>query len=446
MKNTKKIGLGLLGLLVVLIILPFFIPTATYIKQAEKIASNAIGVSVRIDQASVSLLPTPRLRVSDIVIGDQSDGLVAELVIIPTLSSLFSSQKVIDVALDDVVIKQSALAIFSHLMQTSKEDELPAAVVLRNLSVKGLHISMPDAKLPLINMEVSLKDNQLDKAKLYTQGEELQATLTPQNKGHHVLLNIKNWQLPIESQLTIDSGEADMMLIGSRLSINNYSLHMYDGEVTGKAALSWSKAWVMDGDVSVKKLALNKPSRLISPKAYLSGALNGSGGFSAKSSDVTHLLDQLKVNFQFTVNDGVLHGVDLVKVASLLIKQKVGGGETQFDRFSGHLNVAGKQYKLNKLDISSGLLAANGHVKVSPQKTLDGQVEVEVKKSVGLVAVPLNISGSVDNPVVLPSKAAVAGAVAGTAVLGPGVGTSLGIKASKGLEKLKEGLFGGDDE
>jgi uncharacterized protein involved in outer membrane biogenesis len=237
-----------------------------------------------------------------------------------------------------------------------------------------------------------------------------------------------------------------MMLIGSRLSINNYSLHMYDGEVTGKAALSWSKAWVMDGDVSVKKLALNKPRRLISPKTYLSGALNGSGGFSAKSSDVTHLLDQLKVNFQFTVNDGVLHGVDLVKVASLLIKQKVGGGETQFDRFSGHLNVAGKQYKLSKLDISSGLLAANGHVKVSPQKTLDGQVEVEVKKSVGLVAVPLNISGSVDNPVVLPSKAAVAGAVAGTAVLGPGVGTSLGIKASKGLEKLKEGLFGGDDE
>ncbi|HAJ72183.1 MAG TPA: AsmA family protein, partial [Methylophilaceae bacterium] len=56
---------------------------------------------------------------------------------------------------------------------------------------------------------------------------------------------------------------------------------------------------------------------------------------------------------------------------------------------------------------------------------------------------PLNVSGTLDHPVVLPSNAALAGAAVGTAVLGPGVGTSLGIKASKGLDKLK-GLFGGD--
>ena len=43
---------------------------------------------------------------------------------------------------------------------------------------------------------------------------------------------------------------------------------------------------------------------------------------------------------------------------------------------------------------------------------------------------------------VLPTKAALAGAAAGTAILGPGVGTSLGIQAA---DKLK-GLFGSDED
>ncbi len=59
----------------------------------------------------------------------------------------------------------------------------------------------------------------------------------------------------------------------------------------------------------------------------------------------------------------------------------------------------------------------------------------------GLTEIPLIVSGTVNQPVVYPSKAAIAGAIAGTAVLGPGVGTSVGIKAAGALDKVK-GLFG----
>jgi hypothetical protein len=44
---------------------------------------------------------------------------------------------------------------------------------------------------------------------------------------------------------------------------------------------------------------------------------------------------------------------------------------------------------------------------------------------------------------VLPNKAALAGAIAGTADLGPGLSTSLGMKAGTAVGKIK-GLFGGD--
>lgn len=105
------------------------------------------------------------------------------------------------------------------------------------------------------------------------------------------------------------------------------------------------------------------------------------------------------------------------------------------------MNGVGKQYYLHDLNISSGLLVATGQVKVKPNRTLDGVVEVAVKSGMGMAAIPHNVSGTVNHLVVLPSKSAVVGAVVGTAILGLGVGTSLGVKAAGAVDKLK-GLFG----
>ena len=77
------------------------------------------------------------------------------------------------------------------------------------------------------------------------------------------------------------------------------------------------------------------------------------------------------------------------------------------------------------------------------KKQLDGVIEVKLKKGVVLVGIPLQVSGTLDAPVVLPTKAALAGAAIGTGMLRPGVGTSVGLKAAAGVEKLKS-LFGGD--
>ena len=90
-------------------------------------------------------------------------------------------------------------------------------------------------------------------------------------------------------------------------------------------------------------------------------------------------------------------------------------------------------------------MAAKGGVKVLPNKSLDGVIEVEVKTGVNLADIPLQVSGTLDNPQVFPTKAAMAGALAGTAVLGPGLGTSIGIKTGSAVDKIK-GLFGSSDK
>lgn len=106
----------------------------------------------------------------------------------------------------------------------------------------------------------------------------------------------------------------------------------------------------------------------MSKSVYLSGNLFANGSFSSSAKEAGQLADNLIANFKFKLNNGVLHGLDLVKVASLLIKQSSSGGATEFEEFSGLLNMTDKQYLLRDLKISSGLLAATGQVKVKPNK------------------------------------------------------------------------------
>jgi len=245
--------------------------------------------------------------------------------------------------------------------------------------------------------------------------------------------------LPVGLPLLIDNATLEARLKADRLDVSRIEMELYGGKVNANLNISWQKGWRSNGKVKVEGLAVKEPSRLISKAVYLSGQLSGNGFFSSAAKNADRLIDNINAEFTFKVHDGVVHGVDLIKVASLLTKQTT-GGETAFDDFSGLANAKGKQYHLKDLKLSSGLLSGNGQVKIAPDKELDGSGEVEIKHGVSLVAVPLDISGTLDNPVILPSKAAIAGAVAGTAILGPGLGTSVGVKAAGALDKLK-GLF-----
>jgi hypothetical protein len=366
---------------------------------------------------------------------------VESLLVVPTIASLFSTAKILDINISKPVIKKAALDFISALSAKKSDDSKSASVHVRHIKIDELQLIWPDAKYPIVNVEATLTSaNKLESASVETVDGKLNAKVTPDGEEQLITLNANKWTLPVGLPLLIDKAKLEMHLKGSRLNIPNINIALYGGKLTGDATLNWEKGWKTSGNLSVDNLSVKEPSSLISRAVYLSGNLFGKGNFSSAAKEAGQLSDNLQTNFQFKVNNGVLHGLDLVKVASLIIKQSQGGGETQFDEFSGVLSSAGKQYNLHNLKISSGLLAAAGQVKINPKKELDGTVKVEIKAAVGLAEIPLVVSGTVAHPVVLPSKAVLAGALAGTAVL-PGVGTSLGIKAGGEIDKLK-GLFG----
>jgi uncharacterized protein involved in outer membrane biogenesis len=447
MRKYKKILIGAAVVIGLLLILPFLIPMQTYLHQAENIASEKLGVPVIINSAHLYLLPSPRVAASDIIVGENQELKVDGFVVIPTIGSLFSATKIIDLNISKPVLKKASLDIVSALTAKKSESTEASAINIRHIKIDDLELVWPDTKYPAMNAEVILTGhNELETAVIETLDGKLKADVKPNGDEQLIVLNAVSWTLPVGLPLLIDKAKLEMHLKGSKLSIPKINIALYGGKLTGDAVLSWPENkgktnWKTTGNLNVDNLSVQRPSIMVSKGVYLSGNLFGKGNFSASAKEAGQLSDNLQTNFQFKVNNGVLHGLDLVKVASLLIKQSQAGGETQFDEFSGVLNSAGKQYHLRDIKISSGLLSAKGQVKVKPNKALDGTVVVDVKNSMGLTAIPLDVSGTVDHPMVLPSKAAIAGAIAGTAILGPGVGTSLGIKAGGAIDKLK-GLFG----
>ncbi len=444
MKKIKIILIVFLALISVLIILPFLIPVKTYLSQAEVIASEKLKTKVTLGDGHLAFLPSVRLVINDIRIGNDNEVAIEQVVIIPTLSSLLSDFKTIDLEVTNPVVQQSALELVSALTQDASKDT-PSPVNLRNIDIDDLSFLLPGKKLPLMDVKASINSaSQLESATMETQDGQLQLQVIPDEGKQKIILTAQDWISPISLPVLIDSAKITGYLKDGELDIPQINLSLYNGTLSGSAKLSWADAWKLNGQLMVENIAIEKPSRLVSQSVYLVGQLFGKGQFSATAKDAGSLPEKMQANFKFNVQKGVLHGLDLMKMASLLVKQNQKGDLTEFEELSGVLKTSGKQYHLRDLKVSSGFLGASGQIKVKPDQTLDGEVEVELKKSASLAAIPLIVSGTVKDPIIYPSKAAIAGAVAGTAILGPGVGTSLGMKAGSALNKMTD-LFGDKD-
>lgn len=439
----KKL-VGILALLLALVlIVPFLIPTGTYLKQVETLASEKLNQPVKIGGMHLALLPTPRANISNLSIGKNDEVKVASIAAIPELGSLFSDVKVISlIEVSDPVVQKAALD-FMAAMPKSEPSSAPATVRVKRVKVNNAKLVWPDMEVPAIHAEAMLAEgNQLQVVHLASVDGHLKADMKPQGSRYDITLDANQWTLPVGPKVLFNTLKSEMSLQGSKLKIASLDAGLYQGRLDASGDLDWSTGVQAAGKFKTDSISVAELVQLFSPKKLVSGKLSGTGTFGVKAKDAAKAADHLVLDYRFNVEHGVLHGVDLAKAATLLLNKGEKGGETQFDELSGLLHVAGKQIELKSFKVSSGLLAANGGVKVSPAKQLDGVVNVELKKGVALATVPLQVSGTLDNPSVFPTKAALAGAAIGTGMLGPGVGTSLGVKAASGVEKIK-GLFGG---
>ena len=444
MKSRKRLfaGVGAAIALVLALVLPSFIPLGHFIPQIERFASEQLRAPVKIESLRLFLLPLPHLTVTGIVVGKKPFLEVEKIIITPRLTSLLGEQKVIrELSLQGVVIGQPLIAKASAWAGRSGSGG-PATVRVERVKVRDASVNLTSVRQRQIDIDLELTPQSgLARARVSGDHDHLNATLLPLGSEFAVEITARDWKLPAGPPLLMSSLTASGKLNPQNgLTLAKIEGRLYDGTVSGKLHVGWAKEWTIAGNLDLRDVEIQPVVALFTKDTTISGRLTANPVVDMRAPSAAELGDAVDVESDFKVEKGILYKLDLSNAPkSLVNKDALKGGETRFDNVSGHLSVDSEGYYLSKVEIASGVLTADAEVSISSKQELSGQIDVAIKGTSALVSTPLALSGTVQNPSLYPSKVALAGAAAGTALLGPGLGTAVGMKAARMTQKL----FGG---
>jgi uncharacterized protein involved in outer membrane biogenesis len=440
MKWLKGIGIVAALLIVVLAALPFFISLNDYIPQIEKAVSARVKEPVTIQSMRVVVLPLPHVKVDGITVGKAQDIKVGKVAVTPDLLSLFGSIKVIrNIEIDSLVLTQQGvdkIPVWTKSDGAGKPDALKVRV--QNIRLDGAQVRLDKASLGPFDARIRLTDaGEPQDMSITTQDGKLKVFVKP-GKGNYLIdASARSWKLPVGPAIAFDELAIKGVATLQDADLTQVSARLYGGTVNGKASIGWQKGLQLRGSLEISQVELRSLVPLLAPGTKVSGRLDAKTVFSARAANAAQLGDALQLKTPFTVHNGVLHGVDIQKAATKLVTGDSSGGETRFAELSGHLVMERGTQRFTQIRITSGVLSASGNVSISPRKELSGRINAEVKATrLASAGVPLNVSGTTERPLLLPTGATATGAAVGTVILGPGLGTSVGAAVGGWTERL----------
>lgn len=439
-----KIGAGVIGGLVLLLAAaPFFVSLNDYVLLVESHVSAKINEPVKITGLRAGGLPLPHVTVDGISIGKTGMVTAQRVTITPDLWSLLGSTKVIrNIRIERLVVTQKAL----HKLPAWIKPERPrhgkpgsaATVKVRSIWLDNATVMLPKVPFGPFDGSVTLNDdNSLRVASIVTADGTLRALVKPEGTHYRVEAKARKWALPIGPALFFDELVAHGVATTKKANFTSVRGRLYGGTIAGRTTLSWQKGVHLKGKASIAGVELSSLLRALGKPPRMSGKLNARPVFYSSAASSRSLLKGLHLEAPFNVQNGVLRGVDIGKAATSIFRDKKTRAATRFNELSGHLVFNRGTRRFTRLKIASGSLSADGKVTISPEDELSGRLNTSIESS-KLASMPLNISGTVDSPVLLPPAAVAAGAAVGTAILGP-AGTAIGTAIGSKLEQL----FGG---
>lgn len=445
MRWPERILIALALLLAIGVVLPLFLSLDDYIPRIEKEVSARLKEPVSIKSIRFTALPLPHVTVDGITVGTSDDIGLGKVRVTPDIFSLLKSTRVIkSIEIDSLTLTQKAIAripLWSR-SDAARSQQSPQ-VRVESIHIDKVRVNFGKASLGPFDVRIRLDSaGAVQDASISSRDGKLKAYIKPEQSHYLIDASAQAWTMPLGPGLVFD----ELIVIGvatlQDAELSQVSAKLYGGTANGKVTVTWKKGMQLNGNLDVKQVEMQKIASMLSSQTRVSGKLRAKPVLSASAASAEQLLNALRLETPFNVQNGVIHGVDIQKAATGLTRQGSSGGETHFDHLSGHLVMEHHDFHLTQLKIASGALAVDGNVKISSKKALSGRINARVKAVGTSASVPLNVAGTLDAPLLYPTTGTLAGAAVGTVILGPGVGTSVGAKIGDWVE----GLFGGNEE
>lgn len=257
--------------------------------------------------------------------------------------------------------------------------------------------------------------------------------------GLEYRLSATDLLLPIGPPLLFNKLESHGTLDRQQLRIQSVMVEGYQGSAEAQGKLSWHKGWQLNFESRTAKVQL-APLLAAFNRHSLDGQLDSHCKGKLSGGSFATLLTQPGLDCGFSLDQGELYNTDLEQAATLLRTSEQKTGSTPFDRLSGELHMAQGSTHFTDLQLKSTALVATGVLSIDPDDRLKGELSVALKNTAGMVSVPLVVSGPASTPSIRPTTSAMAGGAAGTMILGPGLGTAIGVKAGEAFQKFTRWL------
>ncbi len=415
---------GLVFLLVFAIaiwVLQRWIGTEDFKARAEREASTALGVAVKLARIDVALWPLPAVAVEGVQVQTQPSLTLERLEVRPDWKSLIQGR----LELASVLVRRATLPqVGIDALLAALQAMTPSTHADQGLEAKNSkNIQYIPARMMLDNV----------------------TWVSPRGVSMTLMVDARLSALGLPHELSIKVLKGRLQGANAMLQRHgdDWTLSMAVGGGTVKGAFQLRSASPASAEYSfngqLQTRAVELAALTSTPQTILSGALDADTTLSARMARVGALADVLQTQSTFTVGHAVLHGIDLARAVKTVGLSR--GGETRLDTLAGQVVTRGRALQLSNLVASSGVLSASGNVAVAPSRALSGRVNVDLAASAlgGAVSVPLVLGGTLDAPEVTLTRGALIGAAIGTAVMpgvGTGAGVSIGDKLGTGLKKL----------
>ena len=409
----------LLVLAVGLLLAQRWLSTDELRQRVEREASAVLGVPLKLERVGLTLWPLPGVALDGVELRTRQPLKVERIELRPAWQLLLLGR----IAISTLVVRRAVLpqqgidALLASLQKIRQRDKSPQTASALHLFPRRTvldELSWVDARGKTIVIQAEAR---LDSDALSEQIEL--EVLRGRLQGAHLNLH-RSDERAWDVALRVAGGT-----VQGRVEVQP------SGEAGAEFVL---KGQLQTREVELSLLTAAEPTEAVRAAQPLSGRLEASTTLNARARQPSALLDVLQTQSKFTVRNGMLHGIDLVKAVQTVGVSR--GGNTPLDALSGQVSTRGKAIELQNLAASSGSLSATGQVSVSTTQQLNGRVNVDLG---GAVGVPLLVGGTVDEPEVSLTAGAKIGAALGTMLMpgvGTGAGASVGGKIGEGLNKL----------
>lgn len=397
MNRSARILLILAALGGLIICAPLLFPYARCIPELERQLGQKLHGKVSIGKIGFNYLPRPTFTIEQVRFERQESATISRISIPLSAHTLLKAGKEIDEArAEDISLTpRIALGLASSFAPNKNQQ-----IQLRKLALNNVTVALNKESIGPLDAQLNFKpDGSIDHLALQSAGGNATLQILPTGADSFQLgFNARQWQLPSAYPVKFDS----LQLVGhaspNSLRIPEIHATLYGGIVTGSARLDWLDTLTLTGKINARSIKAEPLINVFSPNTHISGLLAGEGAFLYRAPLLKTLFDAPRLQGSFIINEGTLHQLDLVApLRSSASGQPFSGGQTNFNQFSGNINVQGTNVSLHNMKLEAGKFRAQGHAGIRDGK-LSGNITATIASGGILATSPLGLGGTLSAP------------------------------------------------